>query len=296
LVCWAEAQGYALDVASQHDLHFRPGLLDPYACVVFVGHDEYWTWEMRDAVERYLEGGGRVARFAGNFLWQTRLEDEGRRQVCYKYRARQEDPFYGTARRHLTTTCWESLEVARPGAETFGLNATRGFYAGWGGCGPRGAGGFTVYRPGHWAFEGADLYYGDVFGAEARVFGYEVDGLAYTIRDGLPYPTGEDGAPEGIEILAMAPATLLEEDHGNAGSPLFIGDEDLRFVVEALTGAASPEAVDRLSRGAGMIVDYRRGAGRVFHAGTCEWVAGLLRGDPFVEHITRNVLERFVKR
>ena len=27
--------------------------------------------------------GGHVARFAGNFMWQTRPEDEGQRQVCW---------------------------------------------------------------------------------------------------------------------------------------------------------------------------------------------------------------------
>ena len=76
-----------------------PEILDGYDCVVFVGHDEYWTWEMRDAVDAYVERGGHAARFAGNFMWQTRLEDEGRRQVCYKYRARAEDPAYRERRR-----------------------------------------------------------------------------------------------------------------------------------------------------------------------------------------------------
>ena len=28
-------------------------------------------------------------------------------------------------------------------------------------------------------------------------------------------------------------------------------------------------------------------------AGTCEWVAGLMKGDVYVERITRNVLDRF---
>ena len=56
--------------------------------------DEYWTWEMRDAVDRYVERGGHAARFAGNFMWQTRLERTGKAQVCYKYRARAEDPVY----------------------------------------------------------------------------------------------------------------------------------------------------------------------------------------------------------
>ena len=292
---WAEAAGYQVDLASQHDLHYRPGLLDGYKGVIFVGHDEYWSWDMRDAVDRYVEGGGRVARFAGNFLWQIRLEDEGRRQVCYKYRALAEDPLAETDRHHLTTSCWEAAPVGRPGAATFGLTALRGVYAGWGGCCPRGAGGFTVYRPEHWLFAGTDLYYGDLFGSEARIFGYEVDGLDYEIRGGLPYPTGVDGEPEGLEILAMGLATTREEDHGNPGTDLFIGEEDAHFKAKILHGEATPETVDRVTRGSGMIVVFSRGAGEVVHAGTCEWVAGLKARDATVERVTRNVLDRFLQ-
>ncbi|HEX9769312.1 MAG TPA: N,N-dimethylformamidase beta subunit family domain-containing protein [Kiloniellales bacterium] len=292
-LCWLESQGYRVDLASLTDLHFDPGLLAPYKCVLFVGHDEYWSWDMRDAVDAYVEAGGRVARFAGNFLWQIRLEDGGRTQVCYKYRARMEDPYRDGAQAHLTTNCWESPEVGRPGALTFGLNATRGMYAGWGGMCPRGAGGFTVYRPGHWAFAGSDLYYGDLFGAASRIFGYEVDGLDHVVRNGLPYPTGEDGAPDGLEILAVGLATNVEEDHGNAGTDLFVAGEDARFLAETLYGKATPETLDRVARGNGMIVSFARGKGEVFHAGTCQWVAGLIDRDPFVERITSNVLDRF---
>ena len=35
-------------------------------------------------------------------------------------------------------------------------------------------------------------------------------------------------------------------------------------------------------------------AGEVFHAGTTNWVAGLIDKDPFVERITRNVLDRYL--
>ena len=31
-----------------------------------VGHDEYWSWEMRDAVEGFVAAGGNVAFFSGN--------------------------------------------------------------------------------------------------------------------------------------------------------------------------------------------------------------------------------------
>ena len=54
---------------------------------------------MRHALDGFTEAGGRVARFGANFLWQIRLEDEGRRQVCYKFRAPQEDPVRNTADR-----------------------------------------------------------------------------------------------------------------------------------------------------------------------------------------------------
>ena len=43
-----------------------------------------------------------------------------------------------------------------------------------------------------------------------------------------------------------------------------------------------------------MIVHFPKGRGEVFHAGTTEWVAGLLRRDPAVERVTRNVLDRFL--
>ena len=55
----------------------------------------------------------------------------------------------------------------------------------------RGAGGFTVYRPRHWAFDGAYLGYGDLLGSTSRVFGYEVDGLDYRFEEGLPFALGK---------------------------------------------------------------------------------------------------------
>jgi hypothetical protein len=44
------------------------------------------------------------------------------------------------------------------------------------------------------------------------------------------------------------------------------------------------------------MVSFKKGLGEVFHAGSCEWVAGLLRRDPQVETVTKNVLTRFLKR
>ncbi len=291
-VIWAEGEGYSVDVISQTDLQARPELIDLYRCLVFVGHDEYWSWEMRDALDGFVDRGGRVARFAGNFLWQIRLEQDGRRQVCYKYRARDEDPQAGTAR---VTAMWEAAETTRPGASTFGLNAARGLYAGWGACVSRGARGFPIYRPEHWSFAGTGLHYGDILGGASQVFGYEVDGLDYVMRDGLPYPAATDAVPEGLTILGLGLSSLLEEGDDVDPELSWLGRDDARYIASVLLGAEDDAALERIKRGCGMIVHFERGRGEVFHAGSCEWVAGLQRGDPFVMRVTQNVLDRFLE-
>ncbi|MTI01906.1 MULTISPECIES: N,N-dimethylformamidase beta subunit family domain-containing protein [Alphaproteobacteria] len=289
---WAEAQGFELDFATQHDLEADPELLRRHKCVIFVGHDEYWTANMRHAVDRYVDGGGRVARFGGNFLWQTRIEDEGRTQICYKYTA-DRDPLVGTDQAHLVTAAWEVAPVNWPGTRTFGASGLKGVYAGLGRCVGQGSGGYTVYRPQHWAFRNTELGYGDQLGAGSRIFGYEVDGVDYQMEDGLPFATGSDGADQAIQILALGLATNVEPSHGVWGETAYIGDADAQFKAQAVFGEVTPETVDRSARGNGVIVHWVRGKGEVFNAATCEWVMGLTRRDWQVEQVTRNVLERF---
>jgi len=290
---WAEDSGYDLDFLTLHDLERDPGLLDDYPCAVFVGHDEYWSANMRHAVDAWVEAGGKAARFAGNFLWQIRIEDDGARQVCHKYDAVTTDPVFGTDHADLLTGAWEMAEIDWPGSRTFGVNGLRGVYAGLGNCVGRGAGGFTIYRPEHWAFENAQIGYGDVLGADSRIFGYEVDGLEYIIREGLPYPTGEDGAASEVVILGLGLASNLEADHGVWGEEAYIGDNEVAWKAMAIYGDTSPHSLARATRGSGMMIHWKKGDGEIFTAATCEWVMGLARRDRQIEQITRNVLDRF---
>ncbi|MCV2868667.1 hypothetical protein OEW28_08505 [Defluviimonas sp. WL0002] len=289
---WAESEGYDVEMATLHDLHRDPSLIDRYRCLIFVGHDEYWSAEMRDAVDGYVDAGGRVARFAGNFLWQVRIEGEGRQQVCYKYAALDQDPLAGTSQAARVTGAWEAAPVSRPGCQTFGANALRGVYAGLGNCAGRGAG-YSVYRPEHWAFAGTGLGYGDTLGTGSRVFGYEVDGLDLVFRDGLPFATGADGADPAIQVLAVGLAANVESDHGTWGETRYIGWDDAAFRAKVIDGADTPETRARAARGNGVMIHWKRGQGEVFNAATCEWVAGLLRRDPQVTRISKNVLDRF---
>jgi hypothetical protein len=183
-VAWAEENGIALDYLTDRDLE-EPDALRGYRLALFVGHAEYWSWAQRTAVEEFVDGGGRVAIFSGNTCyWQCRWEDGGRTFVAYKSRAEREDPVAADpARRHLTSGLWSSPTVARPEAALTGLSFLLAGYHRFGLCVSRGIAGYTVWRDDHWALAGADLFWGDVFGDDCRLVGYENDGCALGFGD-----------------------------------------------------------------------------------------------------------------
>ncbi|MGL4238845.1 N,N-dimethylformamidase beta subunit family domain-containing protein [Tabrizicola sp.] len=284
---WCETQGISIDYLTQHDLHADPHLLDAYPRAVIVGHDEYWTWEMRDHLDSWLDNGGQLARFGGNFFWQTRLSDDLLTQICHKYRAAEEDPLAQTDR---ITSYWDHPQIKRPAVATMGLTGSMGVYAGWSRCVSHGAGGFTLYRPDHWAMLGTGLGYGDVLGAASKIFGYEVDGIDYEIRKGLPFAAHDTGLEGELTIIGLSLATTLAHHTGRHDEDHFIGHLDAEGLALSLHGEVTPETVGLVSRGNGCLAEYRRGKGAVLNAGSCEWVAGLIARERPVEVVTRNVL------
>lgn len=72
LLDWFAAKGIAYDVVTDHDLD-REGadLLRPYRAVVTGSHPEYHTPSTLDALQQYVDGGGRLAYLGGNgFYWR----------------------------------------------------------------------------------------------------------------------------------------------------------------------------------------------------------------------------------
>ena len=290
-VRWAEGEGIGLDYLTDYDLETEAGALDPYACVVLVGHSEYWSGGQRAAIDAFVDRGGKLAVFSGNTcFWKVRWEDEGRRYVCHKWKGFEADPV-AAADPAQGTHLWSHPAFANPEAATIGLSFVFGGYHRLGLCAARGQGGYTVYRERHWALEGCDLYYGDVVGDAIPLIGYENDGCAITFgEDGLPAPIVRLGVPEALEIIALAPAAFAETQ--SPYRPL-IPPEQLDVIAEIAHGSASPEAQARTLRGHAVMASFARGAGEVFNAGTTEWAYGLAAEDPFVTRITRNVLRRF---
>jgi hypothetical protein len=287
---WAERAGYELDYCANLDIEFDPDALARYRLVVAVGHDEYWSAGMRDNVEAFIGNGGNVAFLSGNTIcWQVRVEDGGRRLTCYK-QAHDKDPVFGTKDSRSLTTLWSDPAVARPENSLSGVGFPYGGYNGFFGeyeTGP-GAGEYTVYRPDHWLFAGTGLSRNETFGRidepwcpQPGIAGYECDGCEMIWENGLPVPTGRDGTPKTMQILAAAPARMSKADDTIKWAKALRG---------ALPGAAVPtEVVD--GPGSAVFGIYERG-GTVVATGSCGWSYGLAAGNHVVDRIIRNMFDR----
>jgi hypothetical protein len=295
---WAEGQGYALGYATSQDLDRDPDLLAGYPAYVSVGHDEYWTAGMRDAVEQYVDGGGNAAFFSGNTaFWQARFEDDYACLVCHKT-GFENDPVYIDATQESVvaqvpglTTMWSDPLVGRPEHQMTGVTFTRGGYARMPNS-PYGSGGYTICRPDHWAFTSLGFNAGDTLGAGGIVVGYECDGCEMGQRDGLPYATGRDGTPTNFEILGTAPARLWETSE----APAVLGDDfigELNWVAGRIGGADNEANRERFADGHAVLGAFQRGRGEVFTTGCTDWAYGL--DQPDVATVTRNVLDRFTR-
>jgi hypothetical protein len=296
---WAEREGYAIDIVTNADLEDHPDLLagDTYRLLLSVGHDEYWSGPMRDTVEGFVARGGNVAFFSGNTsLWQVRLEDptpEGPAATMVGYKGFfKNDPVFGTDRVRDLTTIWSDYLVARPENHMTGVSFCRGGYHRIGKRVTNGAGAYTVHRPDHWLFDGTGIGYGDVLGAASTIVGYECDGCDFTYRDGLPYPTGSDGTPEGFEILGTAPAAHFTRDT-SARPPKPDEPSEIEFLASRLFASRDADAIAKIEHGHAVLGTYTSPAGGVVvTSGSTDWAHGLTGLDPQVERITRNILDR----
>lgn len=251
-IAWLEGGGYSLDYCTDLDLHHEADLLAPYALLLSVGHDEYWSEAMREHIDGFVGSGGNVAYFSGNIAdWRIHLVDDGTAMVCAKAKPTGSD-----------TTRWEIddwRELENPENRTTGVSTDAA--GGWWN-GRRDALGYTVQHAGHWVYEGTGLDEASVFGARSDhpLLGYECDGADFRRLHGIAVPTGADGTPRDFAILGLA--ELGERWSSIASHP------------------AATMGVFTSPRG-----------GTVFQGATTDWpiVAAL---DEGVGRITKNVLDR----
>lgn len=189
-VQWVERSGYDVTYASTEDLH--AGRIDParYRGLVFCGHDEYWSAEMRQAASQAVDRGLSLAFLtANNVYWQIRYAPatDGRAHrvvTCYKV---DPDPEPGADGRRRTVR-WRDLSPDGADAEQ-GLLGVQ-----YNGIVAR-AQPLVVRASDHWFWAGTGLSDGDRI---PRLVGGEADGrdpsmpvpdeLNGTILSASPYP------------------------------------------------------------------------------------------------------------
>jgi N,N-dimethylformamidase beta subunit-like protein len=172
MVRWLEREGYHVTYATDLELHADPNLLRGRTAFLSVGHDEYWSNEMRLNVTRARDDGVHLGFFGSNAMyWRIAFAPNAagvanRRVVCYK-----------NADRDKTTTRWR--DQARPENSILGVMHSGVLTTD-----------FVVLDPGHWIFAGTGFAAGD---RVKNLVGYEYD---RTFANGF--------TPPGLTVLARS--------------------------------------------------------------------------------------------
>lgn len=222
VVRFLEREGYDVTYCTDIDTHANPNLIAPHKAFLSVGHDEYWTWQMRAHVEAARDGGRHLAFLGSNAVfYQIRLEASGvtgqaaRTMVGYKRKNPDQsgptgDPFATDAdpgNNQFITVQWRDSLVNRPEDSLIGVRYRLG-------ANPVDAD-IVIENDSHWACRGACLT-GDtlrrLLGVEAdeRVSGFPVPEEGIIGKS--PYAHPQDGrqhshmtaydAPSGATVFA----------------------------------------------------------------------------------------------
>lgn len=264
---WLAHCGHAPEFCTDFDIHADPDLLSRHTLLLSVGHDEYWSEPTRDAVEGYVRRGGNVAFFGANICWwRIHVVDDGAAIVCH-----QGGP-HG-ALDHW----WPETGANRPEDALTGVSYRHG--GGWW-DGPRRTRGYAVHAPEHWVFAGTGLRRGERFGGECSppLVGYECDGA----------PLGTLDPMTGVAALAA--------HRERCGTPRSFE----ALAVGVLDDSGWQELPPRETQAAGIglhaaTLGLFANNGTVFTAGTTDWAQVLDAREPYVDRITRNVIERLAR-
>ncbi len=120
---WMERQGYDISYMSDVNLQNTPSQLLKHKAYISLGHDEYWTKEMRDGV-KYARDQGVGLAFLGADVsyWQMRFGPDShgvanRTVICYKVATSQNDltrdPEYVIDSTRVTSR-WRDPALSRP--------------------------------------------------------------------------------------------------------------------------------------------------------------------------------------
>ncbi|GAA2013907.1 hypothetical protein GCM10009839_06000 [Catenulispora yoronensis] len=174
-----------LAYATDLDLHEDPGLFQGARAIVTLGHDEYWSSQMRDTVTKARDAGTNVAFLGANAVFRhIRFEDSplGKDRVQVDYKDAAEDPMHVTNPAEATQD-WRYPPQPRPENVLTGV-----LYE----CNPANAD-FVVYDPSSWLLAGTGAKAGQAF---KGLVGVEYDRVV-----------SDSGTPHPIQAISHSPIT-----------------------------------------------------------------------------------------
>jgi fibronectin type 3 domain-containing protein len=195
-----EREGYDVAYATSIDLHEQGlSLFSHYKAIIINGHDEYWSYAMRSALQQARDEGKNIGFFGANAIyWQIRFEPSNsgvanRTVVAYKESARTSDPYSSSTDvsvKKYTTARWRDLvlspyNIVDPVAQP--ENAVVGIMY----HGDPFDGDIVVSDATSWIYAGTGISNGYHF---AKMLGYETDS---TFSNGF--------APAGLQTVAKSP-------------------------------------------------------------------------------------------
>lgn len=281
-----------VEYATDFDLHSDPAHLDKYKLAITVGHDEYWSKEMRDNLEGFIANGGNVCFFSGNLCWwQVRFgSGSGLKQmISYKGAQFGPDPIIYTDISRNTHT-WDhqfhgaaTYESAvdkgpnRPEAVMTGVTFRKGAQINFD-ASPPAMFAYNVNWPAYWLYRNTGV--GSQFGlfstasGMVSVVGYEVDATS-------------EHTPHNFVLLAWTDNLLSLNTSTNTYNTWWI---------HADTDRQNPtrDAEPLQSSGHAHLGMYRR-YGAVFTTASVDWQNGLGDANNPVAKITTNLFQRFLR-
>ena len=193
VVALAERLGLPLAYVDDVDLEADPDLLAGAHGVISMGHDEYYSVEMRAALESARDAGTNIAFLGANAVYRRiRLEptDLGPHRLLINYKDPREDPM--TKRKpELTTADWPAGPEPNPQSTLTGAS-----YA----CFPA-AGDLVVSDPTHWLLAGTGLAKGDKI---PGALGPEFDAV-----------TAWEPTPRPLDVFLRSPVSCGAHSHAD---------------------------------------------------------------------------------
>ncbi|MCB9231552.1 MAG: hypothetical protein H6581_07815 [Bacteroidia bacterium] len=253
-----DSLGLGYDLYSDEDFHQSGDWMKKYKAVVIGNHSEYWSENMFDHLESYLESGGSFICLSGNTaFWNTEfLPGTGKMQVI-----REE---------------WNSW-IDKEGEKT-GLLGTHTHLMSFHTYAP-----YEVKADTSWLLAGTGLKNGDLFGEKSSTYD---NSISYLGIHGLwSYLLGQEkyGAASGHEIdrtNAFTPANWVTVAAGKNAEGIFNGE------------VYPDPALDWDGRGGAELGWYRHPAGGiVFNASSISFT-GAIPYDPKIRILLTNLFTR----